>query len=743
MSQIKVNSEIGRLKVVLLHEPGEEIHNLTPSKLDDLLFDDIPWLPLAKKEHQAFAKTFTDAGVKVVYLVDLMKEVLDLSNEIRNAFIDQYIAEANIHSNTLREVTAEYLSGIKDNRELVLKTIAGIKKKDLPSYRVSTLTDHVEDYLFVTDPIPNLYFQRDPFASIGGGVSLNKMYSVTRSRETIYGEYIFKYHPEYKSTPLYYSRYEDVNIEGGDIMVLNNHTLIVGISQRTTSSAVERLAKNLFFNNKTEFDTVLAFTIPQARTFMHLDTVFSQVDKNKFAIHKGCYEKLKIYRLTKDDNNEGKLKVTPLDNSLEEVLKSYIGMDIVLIPCGGDDAISADREQWSDGSNTIAIAPGEVIAYERNDITNAALEKNDIKVHIIPSSELSRGRGGPRCMCMPLVREEVKQFMDLYRRNLLTLLDFTPEEIQYLLDLAISLKKKKHNGEDHALLKGKNIVLLFEKDSTRTRCAFEVAAADLGINAVYIGSSGSQMGKKESIKDTARVLGRMFDGIEYRGFKQSTVVDLATYSNVPTWNGLTEDYHPTQILADFMTIIEQKSKLRGIKMAYLGDGRYNMGNSYLVGAAKMGLDYRMVGPKELWPKEELRNKCLEIAKATGAKLTFTEDVEVGVKDCDVIATDVWVSMGEDFSVWEERINLLKSYQVNARVMSFAKKDAIFIHCLPSFHNLETKVGMEVYEKFGLNGLEVTEEVFEGPQSVVFDEAENRLHTITAVMLATLKENLKL
>ena len=408
MSQIKVNSEIGRLKVVLLNEPGEELHNLTPSKLDDLLFDDIPWLPLAKKEHQAFAKTFTDAGVKVVYLVDLMKEVLDSSNDIRNEFINQFVKEADIHSNTLRELTIDYLKSFKDNKELILKTIAGIKKTDIPSYSLRTLTDHVEDYLFVTDPIPNLYFQRDPFASIGEGVSLNKMYSVTRSRETIYGEYIFKYHPVYKTTPLYYSRYEDVNIEGGDIMVLNNHVLIVGVSQRTSSEAVERLAKNLFFNNETDFDTVLAFTIPQARTFMHLDTVFTQVDKNKFTVHKGCYEKLKIYRLTKDMNLDGKLKVIELPQKLEEVLESYVGMPVILIPCGGGDAISADREQWSDGSNTVAIAPGEVIAYERNDITNEALMKNDIKVHIIPSSELSRGRGGPRCMCMPLVREEVE-----------------------------------------------------------------------------------------------------------------------------------------------------------------------------------------------------------------------------------------------------------------------------------------------------------------------------------------------
>ena len=407
MSNVKVNSEIGRLKVVLLHEPGAELHNLTPKKLDDLLFDDIPWLPLAKKEHQAFAKTFEDAGVKVVYLADLMSEVLDLSNDIKNEFVEQFIKEAHIRSNTLREVATEYLKNFKDNKELVLKTIAGIKKSELPNYQVKSLADHVDDYPFVTDPMPNLYFTRDPFASIGNGVSLNKMYSVTRSRETIFGEYIFKYHPTYKTTPLYYSRYEDVNIEGGDIMVLNNHVLVVGVSQRTCAEAVERLAKNLFYNNETDFDTVLAFTIPQARTFMHLDTVFTQVDVNKFAIHKGCYEKLKIYRITKDFNNDKKVKVIELDQKLEDVLESYIGLPITLIPCGGGDTISADREQWSDGSNFVAIAPGEVIAYERNDITNAALIKAGIKVHIIPSSELSRGRGGPRCMCMPLEREEL------------------------------------------------------------------------------------------------------------------------------------------------------------------------------------------------------------------------------------------------------------------------------------------------------------------------------------------------
>lgn len=409
MNKIQVNSEIGRLKVVLLHEPGEELHNLTPSKLDDLLFDDIPWLPLAKKEHQAFAKTFIDAGVKVVYLVDLVTEVINLSPTIKDEFIRQFVTEASIHSYTLEEITIDYLKAITDNRQLVLKAIAGIKKTDLPNHQIKSLADHVDDYAFVTNPMPNLYFTRDPFASIGNGVSINKMFSITRSRETIFGEYIFKYHPEYKSTPQYFNRYDVVNIEGGDIMVLNNHVLIVGISQRTCAEAIEKLAKNLLIENDTTFDTVLAFTIPNQRTFMHLDTVFTQVDKDKFTIHKGCYDKLKIYRLTKSLIDESKISVVELEQKLEEVLESYLNLPITLIPCGGDDVISSDREQWSDGSNNFAIGPGEIIAYERNDITNAILVNNGIKVHSIPSSELSRGRGGPRCMCMPLVREEIEE----------------------------------------------------------------------------------------------------------------------------------------------------------------------------------------------------------------------------------------------------------------------------------------------------------------------------------------------
>lgn len=327
--------------------------------------------------------------------------------------------------------------------------------------------------------------------------------------------------------------------------------------------------------------------------------------------------------------------------------------------------------------------------------------------------------------------------MNLYQRNFLSLLDYSQEEIYYLLDLAATLKVQKKKGLTTKVLEGKNIVLIFEKDSTRTRCSFEVAAHDLGMGVTYLGPSGSQIGKKESIKDTARVLGRMFDGIEYRGYQQEIIATLAKYAGVPVWNGLTNEYHPTQILADLLTIREHKGRLKGIKLAYLGDARFNMGNSLMIGCSKLGLDFRAVAPKSLWPNEKLVEHCQKEAQKSGGKISLTEDIDEGVKGVDVVITDVWVSMGEASEVWEERIKLLKPYQVNAALMAKADKEAIFMHCLPAFHNLETKVGLEIYEKFGLNGLEVSEEVFEGKQSVVFDEAENRLHTIKAVLYATM------
>ena len=328
---------------------------------------------------------------------------------------------------------------------------------------------------------------------------------------------------------------------------------------------------------------------------------------------------------------------------------------------------------------------------------------------------------------------------NLKNRNFLKLLDFTPKEIQYLLDLAAELKKAKYAGTEQPRLKGKNIALIFEKTSTRTRCSFEVAAYDQGAHATYLGPTGSQIGVKESMKDTARVLGRMYDGIEYRGFAQATVEELAKYAGVPVWNGLTNEFHPTQILADFLTMREHIDKpLSQVSYAYLGDARYNMGNSLLVGGAKMGMDVRIVAPKALQPAPELVAQCMEIAKETGARITITDDPKAGVKGCDFLYTDVWVSMGEPESVWKERIELLKPYQVNAALMAATGNPACkFMHCLPAYHNRETKVGEEVYQKFGLDGVEVTEDVFESPASIVFDEAENRMHTIKAVMVATL------
>ncbi|AQR94989.1 ornithine carbamoyltransferase [Clostridium saccharoperbutylacetonicum] len=327
--------------------------------------------------------------------------------------------------------------------------------------------------------------------------------------------------------------------------------------------------------------------------------------------------------------------------------------------------------------------------------------------------------------------------VNLRGRNFLKLLDFTPQEIRYLLDLSKELKTLKRTGILHDKLKGKNIVLLFEKTSTRTRCAFEVAGRDLGLGVTYLDSAGSQMGKKESIADTARVLGRMYDGIEYRGFGQEIVEELAKYAGVPVWNGLTDEFHPTQMIADLLTIEEKFGRLKGLNFVYMGDARNNMGNSLMVACAKMGINFTACAPKELFPAEELVETCKIITEESGATITLTEDVKSGTKNADIIYTDVWVSMGEPDEVWESRLKLLLPYQVNKGVMDNANKDAIFMHCLPAYHDLETKVGKEVGEKFGLTALEVTDEVFEGKQSVVFDEAENRLHSIKAVILATI------
>lgn len=768
---INVKSEIGTLKKVLLHRPGNELLNLTPDTLSRLLFDDIPFLPEAQKEHDEFAHILKENGIEVVYLEDLMAEVLELGDDIENKFIRQFIFEAGIRTPKYKELVFDYLKSFVNKKELVLKTMEGIKIEEIPRKKrevEKSLVDLVSDESeFLADPMPNLYFTRDPFASAGNGVILNKMYSVTRNRETIYAEYIFNYHPEYKGKiNKYYDRYLPYHIEGGDVLNLSNHVLAVGISQRTESGAIDELAKNMFRNPDCEIDTILAFNIPESRAFMHLDTVFTQIDYDKFTFHPGIMDTLEVFEITEGDipDSDEDLNVKKVEGSLEEILERYLGRKVTLIPCAGGERISSEREQWNDGTNTLCIAPGVVVVYDRNNITNNILREHGIKVLEMSSAELSRGRGGPRCMSMPLVREDldtsnnknegneniyftkgedvkkVNDKIDLRGRNFLTLLDYTPLEIRYLLDLAKDLKNKKHNDIPHRYLNNKNIVLLFEKTSTRTRCAFEVAGLDLGMGVTYLDPGSSQMGKKESIEDTARVLGRMYDGIEYRGYDQSIVEELARCAGVPVWNGLTTQFHPTQMLADVMTVEENFGHLDGIKLVFMGDARNNVANSLMVVCAKMGMHFVACGPKELWPDKELVNKCKEIAKETNGSIEMTEDVMEASKDADVIYTDVWVSMGEPDDVWADRIKLLSPYQVNMKVMDNANPNAIFLHCLPSFHDLNTTIGKDINEKFGLKEMEVTDEVFTSSKSKVFDEAENRLHTIKAVVYATMRED---
>lgn len=406
MSVINVRSEIKPLKKVLLHRPGQELLNLTPETLEELLFDDIPFLKVAQEEHDAFAEILRKEGVEVVYLEDLMAETLRVNKGLRKQFLEQFIKEAGIETEKYQKILFDFFNAIEDDKELVLKTMAGVNINELAIKKENSLEDYMNDEnsKMIINPMPNLYFTRDPFASAGNGVILNRMYSVTRNRETIYAGYIFKYHPEYAGkVELFYDRNLPFHIEGGDVLNINDKILAIGISQRTEAAAIDMLARNIFLKSDLKIEEILAFDIPESRAFMHLDTVFTQIDVDKFTVHPAILGTLRVFKLIKEN---GDIKVVEMQDTLEHVLSKALGYPVELILCGAGDAIVAAREQWNDGSNTLCIRPGTIVVYERNDVTNAFLRKKGLNVIEMPSAELSRGRGGPRCMSMPLIRED-------------------------------------------------------------------------------------------------------------------------------------------------------------------------------------------------------------------------------------------------------------------------------------------------------------------------------------------------
>ena len=404
---LNVYSEIGKLKTVLLHRPGKEIENLTPDLMDRLLFDDIPYLEVARQEHDAFAKILSDNGVEVLYLEDLAAEAIEDAS-VKERFVEEYIKEAGILGEKKKQLVKELLLNCKTNRELVDKMMEGIRKSELPNYNATSLADMADSgYPFVADPMPNLYFTRDPFATIGSGISLNHMRTVTRNRETLFAKYIFENHPRFKDSdiPRWFDRDDTTSLEGGDELVLNKEVLAIGISERTDAASIEKMAKRIFDKDES-FKTVLALHIPNKRAFMHLDTVFTMIDFDKFTIHPEIEGPLTVYAISRGEGNS--IKIQKETQELDKVLAKYLQVEkVTLIRCGGGDMIDAAREQWNDGSNTLAIAPGEVVVYSRNHVTNKLLEEAGVKLHIMPSSELSRGRGGPRCMSMPLYRENL------------------------------------------------------------------------------------------------------------------------------------------------------------------------------------------------------------------------------------------------------------------------------------------------------------------------------------------------
>ena len=745
-----VASEVGTLRSVIVHRPDLAHERLSPTNCHELLFDDVIWTRRARQEHDAFVDVMRDRGAEVLLFHELLTETLE-DRAARDWVLERKLRPEEVTTIFARELTT-WMSEMPAE-ELATRLTGGVTLAELPEDIVTAVGRAMRPTDFVLRPLPNQLFMRDTSAWIYGGVSINAMFWPARQHETLNLEAVYRFHPRFRDAgfPIWFGGVDhdwgSASLEGGDIMPVGDGVVLIGQGERSNARAVSILAQNLFAAGAARL--VIGAQMPRERAAMHLDTVFTFCDRNVATLYEPVVSQIVPILYTPDGDGgvsrQGLRTLLPRRGPRHaRRRRPQAGRDRRrrvrgrAQPVGRRQqrrrALAGDRRRLRAQRGHQHQARQGRRRGARDRRAGARPRPRRRPLHDL--SDLTRRlRGAP----MSTATDHPDVAAGLRGRHFLTMQDYSADEIRYLIDLSAELKAAKQAGTEEQRLVGKEIALIFEKDSTRTRCAFEVAAYDQGAHVTFIGPGGSHIGHKETIKDTARVLGRMYDAIEYRGFGEQVADELAEWAGVPVYNGLTDEWHPTQMLADFLTMREHVDKpFERMAFCYLGDARFNMANSYLIVGAKLGMDVRIAAPRSLWPGQELIDEANEIAASSGARVTITDDVEEAVRGCDVLATDVWVSMGEGDEVWAQRIELLRPYQVNAEAMALTgNPDVKFMHCLPAFHNTETQVGKEIYEKFGMPALEVTEEVFESPASIVFDEAENRMHTIKAVMVATL------